>query len=320
MSIKIIGPGAIGSLIGGLLNFKRIEVCFANNPGWEKKRASATLRLVLPDKWLTVEGICYDDERKTDFTFVSVKRHQLVSLQPEEFSRHMPESSGTILFFNCSKPEISHLALDNFQIHHCITLLSAISLQPGDVELTSRDAHIICEKNKQLKKIFSLLKDFRIKLHMVDDINPYMNSYFIYQLLSLPVAMCNSTLSHFLSYREGRELALRVLHEGIKTFEKLENPMQKLPANDPVELLNLLTKKPDQFSARQYKPDRSFNPLLQSLLLDKETEVKEINGVLINAAKDAGVDTSWNWRLLQKLPRIKRFGFYPTPSDLLNGI
>jgi len=60
--------------------------------------------------------------------------------------------------------------------------------------------------------------------------------------------------------------------------------------------------------------------LLQSLLLDKESEAKELNGALISMAKEAGVDSSWNWRLLQKLPRVKRFGFYPTPSDLLKGI
>jgi ketopantoate reductase len=193
-------------------------------------------------------------------------------------------------------------------------------LQPGDVELTSLDSHIIIEKDKEVKKLFSLLKDFNIKLHIVDDIYPFMNSYFIFQLLYLPVAMCNSTLHHFFSYREGRELGMRVLHEGIKTFEKSGKPLQKLPACDPQELLHQLEKKSDNFSSWHYKPDRSYNPLLQSLLLDKDTEAKELNGELVSLAKAAGVDSSWNWRLLQKLPRIKRFGYYPTPSELLKGI
>ncbi|MBN2535204.1 MAG: hypothetical protein JXB88_20150 [Spirochaetales bacterium] len=321
MNIKIIGSGAIGSLFAGLLNTRQVDVCFANNPVWEKKRTAATLRLVLPGRWLKVEGICYDDTRKADMLFVCVKRHHLPVLKKEQLSESLSENSGNILFFNYSKTGINHLSPGNdFHPLFCVTLLSAVSLQPGDVELTSENSHIICEKNKVLKKILSLLKDFHIKLHMVDDISPYMNSYFIFQLLYLPVAMCNTTLLHFFSYREGRELAMRILHEGIKTFEKSGKPLQKLPSCDPLELLHQLEKKAEQFTSYRYKPDRTYNPLLQSLLLEKESEAKELNGELVTLAKDAGVDSSWNWRLLQKLPRVKRFGYYPTPSDLLKGI
>ena len=62
MNVKIIGAGAIGSLLAGLLYTKKIDVCLANNPAWEKSRTSATIRLVLPDRWVTAEGICYDNK------------------------------------------------------------------------------------------------------------------------------------------------------------------------------------------------------------------------------------------------------------------
>lgn len=321
MNIKIIGSGAIGSLIAGLLYAKQVDVCFSNNPDWKKKRISTALRIVLPERWLKVEGVCYDNSRKTDMLFVCVKRHHLHSLKRETVQGSLSGDEGKILFFNFSKPEVDHLVSNGaFHTLFCVTLLSAVSLQPGDVELTSEDSHIICEKNKDVKKLFSLLKDFQIKLHMVDDITPYMNSYYLFQLLYLPVAMCNSTLRHFLSYREGRELGMRVLHEGIKAFSKSGRPLQKLPSCDPQDLLHQLEKKPDQFTSWRFKPGRSYNPLLQSLLLEKESEAKELNGDLISLAKEAGVDSSWNWRLLQKLPRVRRFGYYPTPSDLLKGI
>jgi ketopantoate reductase len=320
MEIKVIGAGAIGSLIGGLFSVKGFDVFFSQNPGYEEISPSHILRIILPDRWLTVEGICKNGSRKAEMLFVTVKRHQLKSLTKEYLSQCMLHSESEILFFNCDRYDMSHIPLEDTTFSICLSLLCAVKLQPGDVELCSTTSYLIIEKKKHLKKLFSLLKDFGIQVFYVDDIEPYANSFFLSQLLFLPVAMCNTTLTNFLSYREGRELAIRVLHEGIKTFEKSSMPLGKLPVMDPQELIIKLQKKPKKFDTARYKSDRAFNSLLQSILLEKQTEVKELNGRLIIMAKEAGVDPAWNWALMQKLPRVQRLGFYMNPAELLKGI
>ncbi|MBN1697893.1 MAG: hypothetical protein JW881_10305 [Spirochaetales bacterium] len=320
MEIKIIGAGAVGSLIGGLLSIKGSDIFFLKNPENKSTPSSHNLRIVLPDRWLVVEGICKDGERKADMLFVTLKRHQVREITKEYLLPYMEDEKSEIIFFNCDIFDLSNFKPGNTPISFCLSLLCSVKLQSGDVELCSSSSCLIVEKKKHLKKLFAPLKDFGIKVLCVDEFEPYANSFFLTQLLFLPVAMCNTTLSHFLSYREGRELAVRVLHEGIKTFEKTRLPLGRLPLLDPQDLMIQLQKKPGKYDSARYEADRSYNSLLQSILLGKQTEVRELNGRLITMAKDAGVDPAWNWALMQKLSRVQRIGFYMNPAELLKGI
>ena len=320
MKITVIGPGAIGSLIGGLFHFKNHDVSFRFNPETEDKRGDRYMRIILPDRWLKIDRISTSPSDKAEMLIVALGRSQYGSLSKEMLRKYIQEDKGEILFFNCSTEDIANIIPDSTPYSIVLSLMSAVMLQPQDVELTTPDSYIVHDKNKNLKKLFLQLKDFGIKSYPVDDIDPYANSHFIYQLLFLPVAMCNTTLDYFLSFKEGRDLALRVLGEGIKTFTKSEKQLGKLPIMDPVDLVMKLEKKPEKFEQLRFKEDRSYNPILRSFLRDKKNEVKELNGKLITMAKNAGVDALWNWKLCQKLQKVMKFGFFTNPRELLNGL
>jgi ketopantoate reductase len=320
MKINVIGPGAIGSLVGGLLNFKNHDISFRFNPETEEKRGDRYLRIILPDKWLKIDRITIAASEKADILIVALKRNQYGSLTKEALRKYINENGSEIIFFNCSPEDIANTVPDSIPYSIALSLVNAVMLQPQDVELTIPDSYIVHDKSKNLKKLFLPLKDFGIKPYPVDDIIPYSNSLFVYQLLYLPVAMCNTTLSYFLSFKEGRDLALRVLNEGIKTFVKNEQPLGKLPVMDPIDLMTRLEKKPEKFEQQRFKEDRSYNPVLRSFLLNKKNEVKELNGRLITMAKNAGVDPLWNWKLYQKLLKVTKYGFFSNPKELLNGL
>jgi ketopantoate reductase len=320
MKIHMIGHGAIGTLVGGLLLSKNHTVSFEPNRESGQTKEDRYLRIILPDRWLRIDHIQMSPANKPEICFFSLKRSQYASITIDQMKKYTAGNSESTVFFNCDNDDIKHLVHENLSHSIALTLLTAVSLQPQDVELSTSDSYLVYEKEKTLKELFFPLKDFGIKSFAVDSVTPYANSFFLYQLLFLPVAMCNTTLGYFLSFKEGRELALRILHEGLKTFEKNETPIGKLPVMDPVELINKLEKKPDKYEHERYKCDRAYNTVLQSFLLDKKNEVNRLNGKLITLAKNAGVDPVWNWKLVQKVQRVTKFGFYPNPKELLGGI
>ena len=89
---------------------------------------------------------------------------------------------------------------------------------------------------------------------------------------------------------------------------------------DPQELLKRVKRRGRDFGAARFLPDRAYNPLLQSLLKGETTETRELNGRLIRMASEVGIDAAWNWRLTQRLDRVRRVGFYRNPAELYQAV
>ncbi|MBN1412080.1 MAG: hypothetical protein JW969_14650 [Spirochaetales bacterium] len=323
MRIKVVGAGAVGSLIGGLLSLKGVDICFAGNPDNGERieyLRKNKLRLILPGKWIKAEDFNTGNPETVDMVFVAVRKSNFSSLKKNDILSAGGDGSKNVILFNSSREDFELPFQAEIEVTECLTLFSAVTLQSGDVELCSENPCIIFPKNRQLKKIFSLLKGFGFRGIQVDDVTPYLNSFFIYQLSWLPVAMCNTTLENFLSYQEGRDLITNILKEGIKTFDRSNRKMARLPIMDPVDLLTGIEKKPEQFMPYRFLPNRAYNSLLQSLLLMRGQESVNANSDLLKLAQSAGVDTVWNWKLVQKLPKVVKYGFFNNPWELLRGI
>ncbi len=154
----------------------------------------------------------------------------------------------------------------------------------------------------------------------MDDARPFLNSFLIAQLLFLPVAMCNTTLSGFLAFAEGREIASSILSEGFAAMERADMPLAPLPLMDPRELAVRLEKRPGSFESVPPAPDREYNSVLQSLLRGRPTEAAQLNKRMVEIASSAGLHLTWNWRILQKAGRVASLGFYRDPPELLRSL
>lgn len=328
MNTTIVGPGAIGSLIGGLLRVGGHEVTFVGKSGASGGAAGRgperPLRLILPSGWLLVEGVTHvgpeDGQREAAAWIVTLARHQLHALRRPDFQRITGGGDGPVYFFNCDPAEPERLALSPERRRFGLSLLTAVKLQEGEVELASADPALVVEKGPETDELFRGLRDHGFRILAVDDAAPYMSSFFLFQLLFLPMALCNLTLPAFLSSADGRELARNILHEGFLTMEKLDQPLAQLPAMDPRELVARIEKKPGSFDSARVMPDRSYNSVLQSYLTDRQIEAAFLNRKLVEMASSAGLHLTWNWRLMQKLGRVSQVGFYRDPGELLHSL
>lgn len=322
MNITVIGPGSVGTLIGGLLSAKGHRVTLRGRQ--QPARGVGDVRIVLPDRWLVADGVRLegpeDAVQEADVFFVTLGRHHLHAVRRPDFQRLVGSTESPVAFFNCDPLEVERLALPAERALFCVTLLNAIKLQHGDVELSSASPAVVYQKSTVLGRTLPALSTFGFKVTPVDDARPFANSLFVSQLLFLPVAMCNTTLAAFLSYPHGRELAMNILQEGLTTLEKADMPLAPLPAMDPRELAARLEKKPASFETDLEQPDRAYNSILQSYLNGRPLEAAQLNKRVVEIASSKGLHLTWNWRLLQKASRVASMGFYREPADLLRSL
>ena len=317
-----MGPGAVGTLLGGLLAISGHQVTlFGRKP---PENPDMPVRIVLPRQWHVAEGLRYAGPGavglSSDAYFVTLGRHHLHAARRPDIVRLIGTGDAPVVFFNCDPSEPVRLAAPADRVRLCLTLMNAVKLQSADVELTTEKPAILFERSPILLPLFRSLAGFGFQLLPVDDAKPFLNAFFVAQLLYLPVAMCNTTLSAFLVFPQGRELALNILAEGFAAMERAGMPLAALPLMDPRDLAARLEKKPGSFETVPPSPDREYNSVLQSLLRGRPTEAAQLNKRMVEIASSAGLHLTWNWRILQKASRVASIGFYRDPSDLLRSL
>jgi ketopantoate reductase len=322
MDITIIGPGAVGTLLGGLLRVKGHAVALRGRRQSEERGRS--VRIQLPGRWLVAEGLRFenpeDPVRSPDIHLVTLGRHHMHAERRPDFLRLIGAGDGPVAVFNADPLETERLAIPTERLRHCLTLMSAVKLQAAEVELTTEKPVVIHEKSRALSKLLQDLSAYGFQVLPVDDARPFGNSLFISQLLFLPVAMCNTTLDCFLSFPAGRELATSILSEAFESVERAGLPLAPLPLMDPRELAQRLEKKPGSFEPARGRPDRSYNSVLQAYLRGRPLEAAALNKRIVEIASSAGLHLTWNWRILQKASRVASLGFYRDPTELLKSL
>lgn len=327
MKVRIIGDAPVATVLTGLLAEEKHEVVWNPGPAGSRRlkllKRRKEIRLVLPQGWIRTEAFSVSSSMKVraeELGVVAMPERSLGELKPAGAGERVGSKGSTLLFLDCDPGVPDILAAPGSTVFQGLSLLDTFELDPGSVEVATLRPWLVIEKNPLLRELKLCLKSRNISVQEVDELLPYKNSLFLWKLLSLPVAMCHSTLKHFLSYREGREIAARVLDEGMGVFARNAVELKKLPIMDPRDLLQKLEKKPEEFDRVRDLPDRSFPSALQHVLLGEGSVARGFNDRLIRMSSQTGVDPKWNWSLTRKLSRVLRVGFYRDPVDLYNAI
>jgi 2-dehydropantoate 2-reductase len=306
MRVCVIGAGAVGGLLGGLAAEAGHEVCFAGSAASMRELAARGLRLVLPGGRLRLAKALTADlapaRWRPQLGIVALKRHQLRELT----SLPPAARAAELLVLNADegRPLLGY------------TLLTAVMLQHGEVELASGRSVLVLPRQAAVRELAGSWKQAGLEVVETDAPEALASSFFVWQLLFLPVALCHSTLSHFLATDAGREIAAGVLAEGLAAFRRAGRPLKRLPLHDPQELAQRLSRRAEEFATAGMLPDREYNSLLQSILRQQKTEARELNERLVRQAAEAGLSAPWNWRLSQKLGRVVQAGFFRDPGEL----
>jgi len=324
MRIHVLGAGAVGSVLGGLLAQSGHDVSFIEKGRTAGKRDG--IRIGLPGRLLAVDGVQRLDLKgpptggRPDFLFICLGRNHLHALKKEGLKHLVDPESTRVVFCNADPDEARRLDIPVSMRCFLLALLDAVKLQDNDVEVVSENPCIVEAKNSHVNIFASDFSRFGIAVHAVDDILPCLDSLYVFELLFLPVALCNTTLKHFLSFASGRKIARALLLEGLKAMERCGRPLARLPAMDPRALAERIAKDPSVLSAARFLPDRSFPPILQSFLRGSPGEARELNKRIVELGASVGLELPLNWALYQKAGRPATVGFYPNPDALARAL
>jgi ketopantoate reductase len=315
MDIVVIGPGAVGSLLGGLLRIDGHAVSLVGRRG---PREDRPLRIVLPSGWKTATGFTVAVPPEPDLAMVALGRHHLAGIRRGGLA--VPAAAGHTVFWNVDPTQPARLGFDPQRWSAGITLLSAVRLQEDDVTLAGERPVLVVERRSGAA---SALRGFRrhgFTVSEVEDAVPYLDALLVHQLLELPAAMCAATIPWFLSFPEGRALAVEVLNEGLKTMDRAGRTLAHLPLGDPRDLVSSISRRPQAFDRARVPPDQSWPSMLQAFLTGRPHEAREITKRVVEMASDAGLSLTWNWRLFQKAGRILSVGFFRDPVELARAL
>lgn len=323
--VRVVGAGAIGSLLGGLLSLGGHEVFFSGNEDELQVPARTGLRLILPSGWWTCRPFRLYAGEAVDLVLVTVRRHHLRQLA--RLHRGKPRAGLGIapgewlLALNCDVEDLLPFQAGGSEPPLLgLTLLDAVRIQPSDVELCTETPALIWPKCPPLAWAFSVLRAYGFELVETDDIVPLAHSFFLWKLLDLPAALCGTTRDHLLSFPEGRELAKRVLEEGVTVLTRCKKKLARLPRMDPQELLKRLYRGGLELEAGCFRADRSYGSLLQSVYRKRALETQELNGRLVRMGSEVGVEARWNRQLVQRMDCALKHGLYPDPAQLLEAM
>lgn len=315
MDIVVIGPGAVGSLLGGLARLDGHAVSLVGRGG---TALAGSLRLVLPSGWISADGFTVPAAAKADLAMVALGRHHLAGVRKGGLG--LPRQTAHAVFWNVDPAEPARLGIDAGQWSPGVTLLTAVRLQEGDVTLAGERPTLVVERRSGAGRALAGFARRGIAVVEVDDALPYLDAAFVHRLLELPAMMCGGTIPWFLSFPEGRELAAKVLAEGLKTMERTGRTLARLPVDDPRDLLERMARRPREFERARDLPDQAWPPLLQAVLAGRPHEAREITKHAVEMASAAGLSLAWNWRLFQKAGRVASVGFFRDPAELARAI
>jgi ketopantoate reductase len=315
MDIVVIGPGAVGSLLGGLLRIGGHAVSLVGRRG---AREDGTLRIVLPSGWKTASGFTAPAPEEPDLAMVCLGRHHLAGVRRSGLA--LPPGARHTVFWNVDTAQPPRLGLADDRWSPGVTLLSAVRLQEGEATLAVRRPVLVVERRSGAAPALRGLGRYGFTVSEVEDAVPYLDALLVHQLLELPAALCAATIPYFLSFPEGRELAAEVLAEGLNTMDRAGRPLARLPVMDPRELVERLGRRPQAFDRARNLPDQAWPSLLQAVLAGRQHEARQVTKRIVEIASDTGLSLTWNWRLFQKAGRVVSVGFFREPSELARAI
>jgi len=325
MKVRIFGNAPTATVLAGLLAAERQEVIW--NPDAEGRKRPREIRLNLPWGWIRTGGFQLSSSSLIKAGEVGLaafrgtlrgkaggpgralgaKDRTLVVLEAEDRTDGSPGERLSVV--------------PGTKVISGLSLLEAMEWDPGYVEVSSPQPRLLVQADAGLGELQRCLKACGIVLQQVDDLDPYRNSLHIRALLDLPVALCHSTLLHFLSYPEGREIALGLLEEALQLYSHRGLPLAKLPAADPQELLQKLKRgRPQEFDKARNLPDRAYGPGLHKLLQSEAKAARQPHQRIMRLSSQTGIDPEWNWAVAQKINRAVRVGFYRDPVELYNAL
>jgi 2-dehydropantoate 2-reductase len=328
MKIAVIGAGAIGSVIGGLLSKAGEDVTLiGRKPHVDAINQSGLILEGGPEKMVVQVKVAENLDFKPDLVLLTVKAQDVVS----SVSKAQVFLSGirivTMQNGVQSDDQVAEL-LGKENLISSVVVFSGQFLEPGKVSYSipfSKTALLIGEpfgnKRNRLQTLSALLNK-AIGTDIGEDIRAAHWTKLIWNLQTAVPAVTGLSYQDNYQYPAVRELTINLLKEGLKVIKAAEIktgdvqgfPMEPIEtmARESLPIASSLLKN----IAESLGKVPVLGSTLQSIKRGKSTEVDYLNGEIVTLGKRMGIPTPANSLMVELVHQVELTGKFLTVDEL----
>ena len=312
MKYGVIGLGAVGSIIGGLLaETLKNDVVLIGKPYQVDVIQKKGIKIIGLDK--KIENIQITSEfseiKNLDVIFLCVKSQDTETVA-NQIKNHLKKTALIVSLQNGVRNKEIISKITGKTVLAGIVLFNAVYQNPGIVNLAIKGGILLENHEKNAENISNVLNRAGIKTILVDNINGFLWSKLILNLQIAVTALTGQTIKESIIDEDSRNIIIETMKEGIKIVEKSGIHLEKLPGADPKKIIkrleryNSLTLKIGSIFIGVKKNAR--NSMWQSLSRGRPTEIDYINGEIVNLAKKNNLKAPINTKLVELVKQAEK--------------
>ena len=321
--IAVVGAGAIGSLIGGLLAHAGEDVTLiARKEHVEAIREKGLLiegvagRLTIPVK--AAERLDF----KPDLVLLAVKTQDV-----ESACRQIQEQVQSALLVTLQNGVMSDtiaaeiLPRDN--ILSGVVMLNVQFMEPGRITYARRGSLVIGEafdNNGPRVKVIQAVLNRGIPTRISDNMRGvHYTKLLVNNLANGLEAMTGMSIRECMRHASLRKISIMTLREGYHAIQKAGIHLEALPGV-PTPFLQFIIRSPLPVAAWSVRlamaTSDTLSSTLQSLRRGKLTEIDYLNGEIVNLGKLVGLPTPYNSKVVEVVKRVEETSWFLTLDEL----
>ncbi len=321
--IAVVGAGAVGSLIGGLLTLAGEDVTLIAR----KAHISA-----MNENGLLIRGAHGD-------TRIRVKSAEKLNFRPglvllavktqdvEEACRSIAGLAGSATIVTLQNgvrsDDIVAGILPAGRIISGVVMFNVQFLKPGEVTYAREGTIVIGEPSGEKSHTLGQVKDLLSKAVKTVTSSNIRGVHWSKLLLNNVgnglEAMTGMPVSECMRHKAMRKTGIYTLREGFRTINKAGYHPVSLPGV-PRLILRFIIFSPMPLASwllsRSMRQLKTLSSTLQSLQRGRPTEIDYLNGEIVRLGETTGMATPFNSRILETVKEVEKTGKFFTPDEL----
>ena len=328
MKIAVIGAGAIGSVIGGLLSKAGEDVTLiCRKPHVDAINQNGLILDGESGKMVIRVKAAENLDFKPDLALLTVKSQDIES----SVKKVQPFLSGTLVVTMQNGVQSDDLVagvLGKENIISSVVTFNGEFLEPGKAlysSLLSKTVLLIGEpfgaKGNRLQSLSALFNK-ALPTDISEDIRGAHWTKLLWNLITAVPAVTGLSYQEGNHYPQIRELNINLMKEGLEVIKLAGIKTAPVPSF-PLSLIETMAKMPLPECSSMMKniiesagERHTLGSILQSIKRGKSTEVDYMNGEIVNLGKKTGIPTPTNSLMVELVHQVETTGKFLTVDEL----
>jgi 2-dehydropantoate 2-reductase len=315
MKYAVIGLGAVGSIVGGIIKKSEKDVLFFGKPNQVDIINKNGIKVSGINGLIHIKNPKISSDLSTlkdvDFIIICVKSYDTQNLA-NQLKKHIKKSAIILSLQNgINNSNIISKITGNKTISG-IVLFNALYENPGESKLTIKGGLLIEDDKSNSEAIQDLIDTFKLvglSSISAENIKGYQWSKLIVNLQNAVTTLTGQTIKESIIDTDTRSILIATMNEGMNVLRKSYISINSLPDMDPKKMINRLSYYNSiilRIGSRLLRLQNARTSMWQSISRGKQTEIDYFNGEIVNLAKKNKIRAPINEKLVKLVKEAEK--------------